>query len=289
MHGLANYWSAMARVGDSSDWRIHKRSIIYFGKQRERMRLTVLNVSYPLARVSGGTAGGAEQVLAILDGGLVRAGHRSLVIAPAGSRCHGLLLPTALLPSLLDEHAQQLAREQHREAILRALEHFPVDVVHLHGIDFMDYLPPAGIPVVVTLHLPLDWYPHEIFRLSRPDTYLVCVSRSQASFCPSDAQIFRIIENGIPLGDFKSLRVGAAQAKGAYALSMGRICPEKGFHLAMGACRIANAPFFLAGTVFDYPSHRAYFEESILPRLSETQCFLGAIGGDRKRHLLSGA
>jgi glycosyltransferase involved in cell wall biosynthesis len=237
-----------------------------------------------LARVSGNTAGGAEQVLATIDEALVRAGHRSLIVAPAGSQCDGLLIPTPWVSNSLNEHAQQLARKEHRQAVSRALDHFPIDVVHLHGLDFLDYLPPAGVPVVVTLHLPLDWYPPELFHLARPETYLICVSRSQASSCRLSAQIHAVIENGVPL-----TRAGFGRRKGNYALGMGRICPEKGFHLAMDACRRADVPFFLAGTVFDYPTHRAYFEESILPRLSGTQRFLGPVGGDRKQHLLAGA
>jgi len=46
------------------------------------MSLTVLSVGYPLAKISENTAGGAEQVLAMLDEALVRHGHRSLVLAP---------------------------------------------------------------------------------------------------------------------------------------------------------------------------------------------------------------
>jgi hypothetical protein len=49
------------------------------------MSLTVLNVAYPFARVSPDTAGGAEQVLAMLDDALAEAGHTSIVIAPEGS------------------------------------------------------------------------------------------------------------------------------------------------------------------------------------------------------------
>jgi glycosyltransferase involved in cell wall biosynthesis len=248
------------------------------------MPLTVLNVSYSLARISGNTAGGAEQVLAIIDEALVRAGHRSVVVAPAGSHCRGLLLATPPLPSSLDEHAQQLGREEHRHAVVQALKRFQIDVVHLHGVDFLDYLPPAGIPVVVTLHLPLDWYPRELFHVGRPETYLVCVSSSQARLRPSEARMLTVIENGIPLHEF-----GSGRSKGNYALAMGRICPEKGFHLAMDACSRAQIPFFLAGTVFGYPAHRTYFEQSILPRLSDTQHLLGSIGGQRKRHLLAGA
>ena len=56
------------------------------------MPLTVLNVGYPLAPVSRGTAGGAEQILALLDEALVEAGHHSIVIAPGGSKVSGKLL-----------------------------------------------------------------------------------------------------------------------------------------------------------------------------------------------------
>jgi len=66
------------------------------GSTGVRVPLTVLNVAYPLAPVSKATAGGAEQILLTLDRGLLRQGHRSLVLAAAGSRCHGLLLPVEI-------------------------------------------------------------------------------------------------------------------------------------------------------------------------------------------------
>src|SRR5581483_10574708 len=81
------------------------------------MRLTVLNVSYPLAHVSPATAGGAEPVLLTLDQALVRSGHRSIVIAPAGSRTHGLLLPIPRSAKNLDEQAKQRACSENAKAI----------------------------------------------------------------------------------------------------------------------------------------------------------------------------
>ena len=44
-----------------------------------------------------------------------------------------------------------------------ALRRWRVDLVHMHGLDFHAYLPPAGPPVLATLHLPPDWYPPEVF------------------------------------------------------------------------------------------------------------------------------
>jgi glycosyltransferase involved in cell wall biosynthesis len=248
------------------------------------MALTVLNVSYPLAPVSDSTAGGAEQVLGILDWALVHAGHRSLVLASEDSSCYGLLIPTPAADTILDEAARHQARREHQSALGRALEHYAVDVVHLHGLDFFEYLPEPGVPVVVTLHLPPSWYPKEVFQIERPDTHLVCVSESQRRACPSEAKIVAVIENGVRLDRF-----GPARKKGDYALGLGRICPEKAFHLALDAAARAGIACWLAGTVFAYPTHREYFAQFIRPRLRPGHRFLGAVGGRRKRALLAGA
>jgi glycosyltransferase involved in cell wall biosynthesis len=248
------------------------------------MRLTVLNVSYPLAQVCARTAGGAEQVLATIDQALIRAGHRSLVVAPAGSHCAGLILTVPIASHQFDDDGRRRAHHHYRQAISRALMQFSVDIVHLHGIDFLDYLPEPGIPVVVTLHLPPSWYAPEAFGLHRPQTYLICVSGSQAQACPAYARIETIIKNGVRLDRFYPSRVNRS-----YVLSMGRICPEKGFHLAMEAAEAARVRFFLAGAVFKYSDHLSYFEKSIQPKLDHNHRFLGLVGGDRKRALLAGA
>ncbi len=249
------------------------------------MRLTVLNVSYPLAPVSSGTAGGAEQVLAILDQALVSAGNRSLVIAPAGSKCHGLLLSVPTTDSVLDEDARRRARLHHLEVIYRALRHFPVDVVHLHGIDFSEYIPECDVPIIVTLHLPLSWYPEDVFRSQRPNVYFVCVSKTQALSSSAGACVGKVIGNGISVNKFRP----AARKKGNYAVCIGRICSEKGFHLALDACTACLLPLLIAGKVYAYPEHAVYFENEIRPRLKDGHRFVGPVGGMRKRALLSGA
>lgn len=187
------------------------------------MRLTALNVGYSLAPVSESTAGGAEQVLSMLDEALVSAGHRSLVIAPEGSQVRGHLLLTPAPRPQLDDDVHRVAIGHQRAALSSALARFSVDVVHMHGIDFLDYLPPdPGPPVLVTLHLPPSWYPPAAFNLTRPNTCLVCVSQSQARECPVGANIQAIVPNGIRLGQFRP-----ARRKREYVMSMGRICPEK--------------------------------------------------------------
>ena len=248
------------------------------------MRLTVLNVGYPLGRGSESTAGGAEQVLAMLDEALVDAGHRSLVIGPEGSQVRGHLLPIPASRRQLDDEVHAVAILHQRAALKSALARFSVDVVHLHGVDFLNYLPDEGAPVLVTLHIPPSWYPLAAFHLTRPKTYLVCVSHSQARACPAGANLRAIVPNGVRLEQFRPGR-----RKRDYVMSMGRICPEKGFHLALDAATRSGISLLLAGNVFGYASHQTYFDEQIRPRLVGRHRFLGEIGPIRKRHLLAGA
>jgi len=248
------------------------------------MPLTVLSVAYPLARVSPGTAGGAEQVLLTIDKELVRRGHRSLIVAAAGSRCSGLLIPVRIPAGELDENAKLQARYSFKDTVHRALASHPVNVVHMHGLDFDEYLPNTDVPIVVTLHLPLAWYRSTALRSLCSKVKLVAVSRTQAASAPVGIRLEATIANGIELGDFLS-----RDKRGNYALVLGRICPEKGIHLALDAAERGGVPVMLAGKVFDYPEHREYFERAIRPRLGRRIHFIGPVGGQRKAELLAGA
>ncbi len=248
------------------------------------MRLTVLNVAYPLAPVGPDAAGGAEQIVTHLDRALTRAGHRSIVVACEGSVAQGMLVATPWPEGELTDAVRRAAQARHRQSIEQALRQWPVDLVHLHGIDFDQYLPPPGVPVLVTLHLPPSWYPPAVFHLQRPRTFLQCVSRSQRRVCPEAAGLLPEIENGVPVEE-----LAARHAKRRFALALGRICPEKGYHHALEAAARARMPLLLAGEVFHYEAHERYFEDEIRPRLDRSRRFLGPVGWHRKRRLLSAA
>src|SRR5262245_59401456 len=143
-----------------------------------QMGLTVLSVAYPFATVSRDASGGSEQVLTHLDRALVEAGHRSLVIAPEGSTIRGALIAIEATPGPLDERAMRQGRALCRRALARVLDRQPVDLVHFHGLDFYFYLPAPGLPILTTLHLPIDWYPRSALWTSRPDRWVnrVCAA-----------------------------------------------------------------------------------------------------------------
>ncbi|HEV7587160.1 MAG TPA: glycosyltransferase [Longimicrobium sp.] len=246
--------------------------------------LTVLSVAYPFAPVSRDAVGGAEQVLATLDEALVRAGCRSVVVAREDSTPRGRLVPIPRVAGVLTEERCAEVHRRTRAAVREALERWPVDVIHAHGIDFHRYLPPAGPPLLVTLHLPPAWYAPEAFRVRRPETYLHCVSLPQHWSCPPGTRLLPPVPNGVDVD-----RLPAPVSRRRYTLALGRVCPEKGFEHALDASRLAGVPMLLAGEVYPYAVHQRYFHDQVRPRLDAERRFVGPVGFRRKRRLLSAA
>lgn len=247
--------------------------------------LTVLNVAFPLAPVRPDAVGGAEAVVSHVDRALVEAGHRSVVIAVEGSEIRGTHVAIPAPGRVLDHAAWLRAHDAQRRAIARALAEWPVDVVHLHGLDFDLYLPPPGPPALVTLHLPPDVYRAAALRPPRPLTFLAPVSRSQRALFPAGTALLDPIPNGVPLERFRP-----ALRKHGYALAIGRITEQKGTDLAIAAARQAGVPLVLAGAVMDFPDHVGFFEERVRPHLGGREvAFAGPVAGARKRRLLAGA
>jgi glycosyltransferase involved in cell wall biosynthesis len=248
------------------------------------MGLTVLNVAYVFAPAGSDTAGGAEQVLSVLDRALVAAGHRSLVLACEGSKVEGELLATPPLPPKFNEDLRRRAQQHHLYRIEEALRKCPIDMVHCHGHDFAEYLPPSGVPTLVTLHLPVGHYPFEALSRPRPGRFFNCVSASQRRCFPDSNAMLPEVPNGVPVAQLQ-----ARHATRVFALALGRICPEKGFHHALDAAALAHTPLLIAGHVFPYEDHERYFAEKIRPRLGPTARFLGNLGFVRKRRFLTAA
>ena len=249
--------------------------------------LTVLSIAYPLAPVGPDCVGGAEQVLSALDAALTAAGHRSVVIACEGSRVAGELVAIPALPAhgLIDDGIGSARQDAVRQAAVHVLRTRRVDVIHVHGVDFLGYLPPPGPPLLVTLHLPLGWYPAGAFDPPRPDTWVHCVSESQHRAAPDSSRLLPPIGNGVPVAELGAVRA----RKGGYALVLARVCPEKGLHLALDAAEAADVSLLIAGEVFPYPAHRAYFEAEVAPRLDRRRRYLGPVGFPAKRRLLASA
>jgi len=217
--------------------------------------MRILSVAFRDMTVGTAEGGGAEMILSILERGLVERGHDSTVVAREGSRVAGRLL------SQLEDLAQ-------------------FDVIHFHGLDFPDYLPDVPVPMLATLHLPVAYYPAWIFE--RPHLTVNCVSRSQAA--SSDlSRACPVIPNGIRTADY------TPHAPEEYLLWLGRICPEKGPHLALEVAHRTSRRLVVAGPVHPYPDHQRYFAEQVQPLLDNQRTYAGAVQGTAKRTLLAKA
>jgi glycosyltransferase involved in cell wall biosynthesis len=244
--------------------------------------MKILNVAYPFAPVSRDSVGGAEQMLNHIVEALVCAGHQSILMARADSKIPGALEPIPISDGPLNDHATRApVYEYVRERINLAISRHEPDLIHFHGIDFHEYLPAEiETPGLVTLHLPLEWYPQAALA-SRHNLHFNCVSESQA--CAAGSEI-KIIRNGVPIPTFH-----VQPRKRGHILCLGRICPEKGFHFAIEAAAKLDLSLLLAGEVFAYEAHQRYFREQIAPRLSDKRKFIGPIGQARKHRLMAAA
>lgn len=250
-------------------------------------RLTVLSIAYPLAPVGPNAVGGSEQILTALDRALVAAGHRSIVLAIEGSTAEGELVAYKPPPpgQPITEAIASAQRRRVRREIDKLLQTRAVDIIHMHGLDFHFYLPPPGVPVLATMHLPPDWYPVHAWEIARPNTWLNCVSNHQLSRTWPNPRMLPPIPNGVPVH-----KLGAVHPrKCAFALMLSRVCPEKGLHLALQAAHAADVSLLIGGEIFPYPVHQVYFRDEVAPLLDRRRRYLGPLGFSQKRRLLAAA
>lgn len=251
------------------------------------MPLTVLSIGYSFAPVGPGCVGGAEQILTVLDQALAESGNDSLVLACGGSTTAGRLFT---LPAICfgsgDEVGENRWQRSAQASLDSVVSRNRIDLIHMHGFDFHRYRLPEEIPVLVTLHLPFSWYPAEIWKDIPANVRLQCVSEAQRRSCPSALRDIAVIANGVELPAKEEEEKG-----GEFAMTLGRICPEKNQHVALEAGFDADTPVLLGGRVFPWKDHQRYFHERIEPLLAKKRRatqheFAGAISSQTRQRLL---
>ncbi len=259
-------------------------------------RLSILYVSYPLLTVTAGSAGGAEQMLLTVEREMAAAGHRTTVAAAHGSEIHGRLLPTGPAANGPDQYDQR--EREHSAAILNYLRQHPdeFDLIHDKSGSFFRHAADCPVPVLATLHLPRTFYPKKFFcdlvpqvrvpvldaNLGTP--YFNCVSQSQARSFADLPNFLGVIPNGIAVEDFPF-----TSSKHNYLLWLGRICEEKGPHLAIQAAQAAQMPLVLAGQVYPFRYHQDFYARKVRPHLDGKVRFVDTPTLEQKLELLSHA
>lgn len=252
---------------------------------------TVLSIAYPFAPVGPNLVGGAEQILWDLDQALVEAGHRSLVVACEGSRPAGRLFAVPLPErETLDEADREWCRQEFHRAVDSALASEQVDVVHVHSMELYGYEFPPEVPVLITLHLPVEWYADRAMGKYKGRARFCYVSESQKRAGMAAFGDAPVIENGVEVHPLHW-----QGRKSDFALVMGRICPEKNAHSALEAATKAHVRVIIGGQVYPYRAHQQYFEEKIEPQLVNSgggvasHEFAGPLTPERRQQLLAEA
>ena len=246
--------------------------------------LRILYTAYPLLPVGCESCGGAEQMLWTLQREMSRLGYRTTVAACDGSRVAGELLPTGAAPGETD---QLPAREAaHNDAVLgciraQGLSGDPFNLIHDEGGLFWKRAAEIPEPVLVTLHLPRNFYPAELLANSPENVFFNFVSESQRANFPKLPRVLGTIANGVVLDRFR-----ICESKDDFLLWIGRICPEKGTHVAVEVARRVGLPLVIAGQVYPFTYHQEYFAREISPNLSGAIRFVQQPTAEIKHDLL---
>jgi glycosyltransferase involved in cell wall biosynthesis len=220
----------------------------------------ILYLAYPLLTVSPSSAGGAEQVLWTLEREMHQRGALTTVAASAGSMVSGALFSTGAPCSRSDDFDRR-NREHHRKILTLARKR-EFDLIHDMSGSFWPRAHEIETPVLVTLHLPRHFYREDYFRSIARSVSFNCVSESQAHSFRDLPRMMGVVPNGIALASFTphhGVRNGL--------LWLGRICEEKGPHLALDIAAAAGMPITLAGKIYPLSYHQQFFDREIQPRL----------------------
>ena len=229
-------------------------------------RKRVLLVAYPLLPVSESSAGGAEQVLWALRRELHARGHYTVVAAPDGSQVSGELFATGKPASAPDQFVARDEEQTRRIAEwLNSSECPQFDLIHDHSGSFWKVADRLSFPVLATLHLPRSFYPAESFSAFRRNLCFNCVSESQLRTFSDLSRLLGHVPNGIALERFPLSDVPVEARE--YVLWLGRICEEKGTHVALDAAYAAGQQIIIAGQVYPFLYHQKYLAREIIPRL----------------------
>jgi glycosyltransferase involved in cell wall biosynthesis len=225
----------------------------------------ILYVAYPLSTVSDESCGGAEQILFVLQREMFHRGHHITVAACTGSRVTGELLDTGAVATQFEQLS--LRDAQHNSAVLqttkrRELEGNGFDLLHDHGGRFWTACS-VDVRVLVTLHLSRSSYPPEVFQNIPENVFFNCVSQTQMKDFRELPQVLGVVRNGVPLERFPF-----TAEKEPYLVCLGRICEEKGVHLALDAAERAGARLIVIGPGYLYARDQEYFDAEIAPRLA---------------------
>ncbi|WP_350559614.1 glycosyltransferase [Psychrobacter sp. CAL346-MNA-CIBAN-0220] len=243
-------------------------------------RLRIAIIAHSLYPIAEPYAGGLEMITQLLCDELVAQGHDVLLYAHSDSQTQATLVPLltrAQFEALVydnehdsvgmsrEELYQYLVYQRAMHDIIVRDERGEIDVVHNHSLHHIPMMlgQAFGSRFFTTFHTPI--FPQLRLALltlrQGTKTQFTAISGHQqqlfAEFVPS-----HVVYNGI---DVQSFTANVHPIKDEVYFWYGRICPEKGTHLAMEYCQAAGKRLVIAGP----KSNEDYFNQYVAPLLAE--------------------
>jgi glycosyltransferase involved in cell wall biosynthesis len=234
-------------------------------------------------RVPPPAYGGTEAVVSILTDGLVQAGHEVVLCASGDSQTLANLrsvYPSSLRTAQQIEDGSPYDWVHAASAIARA---HGFDVIHNHAGELpMALASLADAPMLSTMHCLTT--PDTRFVWQHYEGYYNTISRAQQGLVPqTPARNAGTVYNAIDVASFPF-----NAEKDSYLLSLNRIAPEKGTHLAIEVARNAGRKLIIAGKVDRVD--RQYFHEKVEPLIDgRGVVYVGEADQRLKRELYAGA
>jgi len=245
------------------------------------LRIAIIAHSlYPIAQPY---AGGLEMITQLICDELVAQGHEVLLYAHEDSETNATLVPLLTRQEFNDmvydnEHEtvamdreemyQYLTYQIALRDIIERDERGEIDIVHNHSLHHIPMMTgqALGKRFFTAFHTPI--FPQLRLALltlrTGTTTQFTAVSKHQqrlfSEFVPS-----HIVYNGIDVESFAANTESSKHSDNETYFWYGRICPEKGTHLAMQYCLEAGKKLVIAGP----KSNEAYFDKYVAPLLSK--------------------
>ena len=227
--------------------------------------------------------GGIERIVAMLERRLVERGHEVFLLAHAGSKPTGRLIPYVGRAS-----QSRLDTLRHMLQVWKACRDHRPDVVHSFGR--LAYL----LPILPGRTLKVQSYQREVSRrsvvwgrrLSR-GTLLFTACSADCARTAGDGGEWHPIFNGAPEDLFTPTETVPPDAPLVF---LGRLERIKGPHTAMRVAQASGRKLVLAGNVPSLPGAQAFFDKEIAPHLDgERIVYVGPVDDAQKNDLLGRA
>jgi glycosyltransferase involved in cell wall biosynthesis len=226
--------------------------------------------------------GGTETVIDILCRGLRAEGHDVLLVSSGDSECP--VERRAVHPVALGTVTATAAAEIGHAAFgYEAAEAWGADIVHDHTLSG----PALGavsskIPVVTTNHGPFTGDLAAVYRWISWHVPVIAISRSQAMTAAA-CRVAAVIHHGVDVDRYPEKRPG-----GDHVLFMGRMCHDKGVHVAIEVAHRAGVPLLIAAKMRE-PAEREYFDAYVAPHLGNGVEYVGEADRGAELELLGSA